>query len=33
MDPLSKRIVFSRIATDNIWASLFIFALKRAQKD
>ena len=32
MDPISKRIVFSWIATDIIWASLFIFTLKR-QKD
>jgi hypothetical protein len=32
MDPVSKRIVFSWIATDVIWASLFIFVQKR-QKD
>ena len=32
MDPVAKRIVFSWIATDIIWASLFIFTLKR-QKD
>jgi hypothetical protein len=29
MDPLSKRIVFSWIATDIIWAALFIYAQKR----
>jgi hypothetical protein len=29
MDPLSKRIVFSWIATDIIWASLFIWVQKR----
>jgi hypothetical protein len=32
VDPIAKRIVFSWIATDVIWASLFIFTLKR-QKD
>ena len=32
MDPIAKRIVFSWIATDIIWASLFIFVQKR-QKD
>jgi hypothetical protein len=32
MDPVSKRIVLSWIATDIIWASLFIFVQKR-QKD
>jgi hypothetical protein len=32
MDPVSKRIVLSWIATDVIWASLFIFVQKR-QKD
>jgi hypothetical protein len=32
MDPVSKRIVFSWIATDIIWASLFVFVQKR-QKD
>jgi hypothetical protein len=32
VDPIAKRIVFSWIATDIIWASLFIFTLKR-QKD
>jgi hypothetical protein len=32
MDPVSRRIVFSWIATDVIWASLFIFVQKR-QKD
>jgi hypothetical protein len=31
MDPLSKRIVFSWIATDIIWAALFIYAQKRQQ--
>jgi hypothetical protein len=31
MDPISKRIVFSWIATDIIWAGLFIFVQKRAQ--
>jgi hypothetical protein len=29
MDPLSKRIVLSWIATDVIWASLFIYVQKR----
>jgi hypothetical protein len=29
MDPLSKRIVLSWIATDFIWAALFIYAQKR----
>jgi hypothetical protein len=31
MDPLSKRIVISWIATDIIWASLFVYAQKRAK--
>jgi hypothetical protein len=31
MDPLSKRIVLSWIATDIIWASLFVYVLKRAK--
>jgi hypothetical protein len=31
MDSLSKRIVFSWIATDVIWATLFIYVQKRAQ--
>jgi hypothetical protein len=31
MDPLSKRIVLSWIATDVIWASLFIYVQKRRQ--
>ena len=31
MDPISKRIVFSWIATDIIWAALFIRTLKRDQ--
>ena len=30
MDPLSKRIVVAWIATDIIWASLFIYVQKRA---
>jgi hypothetical protein len=29
VDPLSKRIVLSWIATDVIWASLFIYMQKR----
>ena len=29
MDPLSKRIVLSWIATDVIWALLFIYVQKR----
>jgi hypothetical protein len=29
MHPISKRIVFSWIATDIIWASLFIYVEKR----
>jgi hypothetical protein len=28
MDPIAKRIVFSWIATDLIWASLFIYVQK-----
>jgi hypothetical protein len=31
VDPLSKRIVVSRIATDLIWASLFVYVHKRAK--
>jgi len=31
MDPLAKRIVASWIATDIIWASLFIHVLRRAK--
>ena len=31
MDPLSKRIVLSWIATDVIWASLFTYVQKRRQ--
>lgn len=31
MDPLAKRIVASWIATDIIWASLFVYVLKRAK--
>jgi hypothetical protein len=29
MSPLARRIVFSWIATDIIWAALFIWVLKR----
>jgi hypothetical protein len=29
LDPLSKRIVLSWIATDVIWAALFVYAEKR----
>ncbi len=32
MDPLSRRIVLSWIATDIVWASLFIYVQER-QKD
>ena len=32
MDPISKRIAFSWIATDIIWASLFIYVEKRNQR-
>jgi hypothetical protein len=32
MDALSKRIVACWIATDVIWASLFIYVQKQAQK-
>jgi hypothetical protein len=31
MDAISKRIVVSWIATDIIWASLFVYAQKRAK--
>jgi hypothetical protein len=31
MSPLAKRIVLSWIATDVIWATLFIWVLKREQ--
>jgi hypothetical protein len=31
MDPISKRIVFSWIATDVIWCSLLVWVLKRQQ--
>jgi hypothetical protein len=31
MDPIAKRIAASRIATDIIWASLFIYVLERAE--
>jgi hypothetical protein len=30
--PISKRIVFSWIATDIIWASLFIYVEKRLKR-
>jgi hypothetical protein len=29
VDPISKRIVFSWIATDIIWGALFVYVLKR----
>jgi hypothetical protein len=29
MDPLSRRIVLSWIATDIVWASLFVYVQKR----
>jgi hypothetical protein len=32
MSPLSKRIVVSWIATDIVWASLFIYVEKRHEK-
>jgi hypothetical protein len=31
MSPVAKRILFSWIATDMLWASLFIYVLKRDQ--
>ena len=31
MDPLSKRIVVSWIATDIVWASRFVYVQKRAK--
>jgi hypothetical protein len=31
VDPLLKRIVVSWIATDLIWASLFVYVQKRAK--
>ena len=31
MSPVAKRILFSWIATDILWASLFIYVLKRDQ--
>ena len=31
MDPLSKRIVFSWIATDIVWCTLLVFSLKQHQ--
>jgi hypothetical protein len=33
MDLLSKRIVFSWIATDIIWAALFIYVQRRQQEN
>jgi hypothetical protein len=33
MDPLSRRIVISWIATDILWATLFITALKVAERN
>jgi hypothetical protein len=33
MSPLSKRIVLSWIASDIIWAALFIWVQKREQAD
>jgi hypothetical protein len=32
VSPLAKRIVFCWVATDVIWASLFIYVLKREQR-
>ncbi len=32
MDPLSKRIVFSWIATDVIWCALLVYSLKQHEK-
>jgi hypothetical protein len=32
MHPDSKRIVFSWIATDIVWASLFIYVEKRSKR-
>ena len=32
MDPLSKRIVFSWIATDVIWCALLVYSLKQREK-
>jgi hypothetical protein len=32
MNPLSKRIVLSWIATDVIWASLFVYVEKRHKR-
>jgi len=31
VDPLAKRIVACWIATDIVWASLFLYVLKRAK--
>jgi hypothetical protein len=31
MDPLSRRIIACWIATDIIWASLFVYVQKRAK--
>jgi hypothetical protein len=33
MDPLSRRIVISWIATDILWATLFITSLKAAARN
>jgi hypothetical protein len=33
MDPIAKRIVFSWIATDIIWVSLFIYVLRRQEAE
>ena len=32
VSPIAKRIVFSWIATDVIWAALFIYVLKREER-
>ena len=32
MDPLSKRVVFSWIATDIVWAALFVYVQKRERE-
>ena len=32
MDPLTRRIVLSWIATDIIWGALFFYALKRERR-
>ena len=33
MDPISKRVVLSWIATDVIWCSLLVWVLKRQQAE